>query len=270
MYRMGSLGLKQMSLQHQFDLLALRDGLESAGLNMLSVFDASYVREQLPDQFIPANCNSVLLLGNAGPSMWQALPEDCLTQDDPVDDFAVAVIQRLLSRQLAEESWQVLFPQSTVGSSLQLQKFGELAGWHFASPLGIGIHRRFGLWFAYRALVALQVEVAVHTGSHVSVAGGAEDGEAVSENKYHESSPCLSCDGTPCISACPAQALSVGRSPDLSACISHRSHPGSGCASTCVARLACPIATHWQYPPSQIAYYYDRSLASAIRWVDGS
>ena len=257
-----------MSSEQQFDLNALRDGLKNSGLNMLSVFDASYVREQLPEQTIPSNCNSVLLVGNAGPSMWQALPEDSLAQDDPVDDFAYAVITRFLSQQLASENWQILFPYSAADSSLQLQRFGELAGWHSASPLGIGIHRRFGLWFAYRALVALRVEIAAHNVSHVSLSGGAENIDALHNDEYR--SPCLSCDGTPCITACPAQALSVDRSPDLSACISHRRHPGSGCASTCVARLACPVATRWQYPSSQIAYYYDRSLASAIRWVEDS
>jgi len=80
-------------------------------------------------------------------------------------------------------------------------------------------------------------------------------------------SPCLSCEAKPCLSSCPALALSRDSNPDLTACVSHRVAPASDCASTCLARLACPIAPQYKYSDDQVAYFYGRSLTSAMRWV---
>jgi len=114
------------------------------------------------------------------------------------------------------------------------------------------INHRYGLWFAYRAVVALQCDVAF------SPAGKKLDATI--------ESPCVSCSGKPCLSACPAAALSTHSSPDLGACVDHRLSEQSDCASTCLARLACPL-TQWRYADEQIVYFYQRSLASTRLWV---
>jgi len=87
-------------------------------------------------------------------------------------------------------------------------------------------------------------------------------------NTIDMQSPCLSCADTPCVHSCPADALEVGAVPDLKACVSHRIQDGSSCANTCIARTACPLAKDLQYSEDQLAYFYGRSLASAIRWTE--
>ena len=156
---------------------------------------------------------------------------------------------RLLQGRLSAASWSLLFPQNP--GAVSLQTLGRLAGWHHPSPLGIGINQNTGLWFAYRAVVGLNVGL---------------EGELVRRMPDTES-PCVSCDNPPCLTACPADALEVGKPPDLGACVSHRVTAESSCASTCLARVACPVATQWQYKSDQLAYYYERSLPSLKAWV---
>jgi len=77
--------------------------------------------------------------------------------------------------------------------------------------------------------------------------------------RVDHSSPCATCDGRPCVSACPANAL-AGKDFDLDACLNWRMAPQSTCADTCRARLACPIGDEHRYDASQIRHSYGRSL----------
>lgn len=227
----------------------LRSGLEKAGLNMCSVFSASQVSDCWVD---PIGWQNLLLIGNTGRQMWDAMPPGYFDRDHPVDEYSSDVVSRLLSDQLSPQHWQLLFPADTE-LKLPLQDLGARAGWHHPSPLGIGINHVNGLWFAYRAVVTLDVGL-IGSQPKVTEIANAE-------------SPCISCEGAPCVTACPANALVPFESPNLRSCVSHRVSQDSTCASTCVARLACPVATEYQYAEDQIAYYYDRSLASAKLWV---
>ena len=80
--------------------------------------------------------------------------------------------------------------------------------------------------------------------------------------------PCLNCETTACLSHCPAEALTLGSDPNLDACVSHRLADDSSCASTCLARLACPVGSGFRYSDRQTAYFYNRSLVSVMRWVN--
>lgn len=225
----------------------LRRSLDSAGLNLFSVLDSGATG----DVSVPPDCQSVLLIGHSGDALWQQMPASYLSRRDPVDEYTADTVARLLKQHCPGNDWKILFPsQSPANAEPNLQNLGRLAGWHNASPLGNGIHPRYGLWFAYRAVVALNENL-------------------LSGPKLPGNSPCISCEGTPCIAACPADALSFGAQPDLKSCVEYRSAQDSVCADRCVARLRCPVAAEWRYSDQQIKYFYGRSLPSLQEWVAG-
>ncbi len=219
--------------------------LDIAGFNLFAVIG----RTALGEFAESGNWKSLLLVGNAGSAMWRAMPEEYFGRDDPVDDYSKETVKQVMAQFGGSVEWQVLFPLSAMGSHCPpLQALGRLAGWHHDSPLGSGIHSRFGLWFAYRAVVALNAEL---------------------ESTSHEAgeSPCLSCQSQACVSSCPADALSIGESPDMSCCAQYRMQPASRCAESCESRIACPVAAQWRYDTSQISYHYRLALPALGRWL---
>ena len=248
--------------------------LDDAGLNLCVPFSIDDLAVSMPGMRLPAQTSdiqtvqagdaqagsamsgrgrfrTILLIGNAGKKLWQTMPAAYLQREHPVDEYSIDSVRRVLDQFLPADGWQFLFPQVQPGMEISLQELGRLAGWHNPSPLGIGINHRHGLWFAYRAVLAIESEIT---------------GYERLDPEFSES-PCLSCDAKPCLTRCPAQALGSGSHPDLSACVSYRVQPASDCASTCLARTGCPVAPQFQYSDDQIAYFYDRSLESVKQWV---
>ncbi len=115
-----------------------------------------------------------------------------------------------------------------------------------SSPLLLQIHPQWGLWHAYRfALVLpglLEADARDFSRAATPVAANAEI--------------CLSCDGQPCLSACPVTAFGNG-SYAVDACAGHlHSAAGSDCMHKgCLARRACPIATALRYEPAHAAFH---------------
>ena len=253
---------KTMTWKSEISFRSLTSQLDDAGLNLCAQLSLADLADSMPDLDLltqhdatqprdKARFRNILLIGSAGKKLWQAMPAEYLQRDNPVDEYSVDCVNRVFAQLLPDDSWQFLFPISPSGVEISLQSLGLQAGWHHASPLGIGINGQQGLWFAYRAVLVVECDI-VDVDQIVEVTG---------------ESPCLSCDGKPCLSRCPAQALDFGSDPDLSACVAHRVLPESECVSTCLARLACPVAPQFKYSDEQVAYFYQRSLASAISWV---
>lgn len=248
-----------MSQSHTLDLSALAENLRPTGLNLFTAFPVADLADSMPDFEIPAGYNQLLLVGSAGTQLWDAMPRHYLAKSHPVDEYSIDCINHNIGQQLPEGKWLTLFPHladstAPLGVPVPLQKLGALAGWHQPSPLGIGINATNGLWFAYRSVVVVEAEVG-------TTASGAAGLVPLLE------SPCLTCETTPCLTHCPPGALAIDRNPDLTVCVSHRLAEGSSCASTCAARMACPVGQAFQYSPSQNAYFYNRSRDSVKRWI---
>lgn len=231
--------------------------LAASGLNLFKTFTAAELADSVPDLELSTSWSHLLLVGSAGADIWSAMPSEYFTRSNPVDEYSVDCIKNCLGNYLPPGKWSILFPEARANSRSEnivpLQKLGAEAGWHHASPLGIGINATHGLWFAYRAVVAIDTDVILPSG-----------------RRNESDSPCLSCETTPCLSHCPADALALTRQPDLSACVKHRIAEKSSCASTCLARLACPVGAAFKYSEQQTAYFYNRSLASTKRWIDNN
>ena len=241
-----------MSLSPKLNLNSLIADLEDCGLNLCSRISFDYLADSMPDLATQLECRELLLIGNYGNALWQTMPASYLSRQHPVDSYTADCVTRMLERQIPIDSWSLLFPQTPENIKLSLQQLGALAGWHHPSPLGIGINKDQGLWFAYRAVVALNVAL-----------NDAKAGQV----QWSRESPWLTCEQAPCLTACPASALKLKENPDLNACAGHRLTDNSSCASTCIARVACPVAPQWQYQSDQLAYYYERSLASLKLWI---
>ncbi len=216
--------------------------LTGCGLNMQAILPV----EQLPSELrsnILAKVRgfrkgaSLLLVGNGGSGFWNYLSKQSLQIDDPVDKLSIALVRDYIEQKWAGVRYQVLYPSDNV---LDLQYLGRLAGWHHDSPLKLGINPTWGLWFAYRVLVLLDLELDA-------------------TDRVASESPCLTCAAKPCVRACPANALEQGQL-SLSACSQFRKIDTSLCKFTCLARLSCPVQVHHRYGDAQIQYHYGISL----------
>lgn len=221
--------------------------LANAGLNLFAVF----ALDGLPAPVATAVANAspspnpyqrLLLIGHGGPTLWRQLQANSPAATDPVDSYSIATTHQFIDRYLAGAASLILYP-SNDQYLLPLSELGQLAGWSQPTPLGLGIHPSFGVWFAYR--VALLTTAVLPTNAPVDPTG--------------QPHACLSCTHKPCISACPAQAVQPDGF-DIFACSRYRLQPKSACADRCLARMACPMAPEQRYTLAQIQYHYQHSL----------
>lgn len=226
--------------------------LREQGLNLFAVLASA----ALPEAFHTAardagvasrDYPSLVLIGHAGNAMWRRLTAASTGGRDPVDAYSTLHSRRFLEQCLPGCRHVFVYPGPM---AIPLQQLGESAGWHYASPLGVGVHPHYGPWFGYRAAVLVDQELAVTP----PVAGN---------------SPCSRCRDKPCITACPAAALSAAAPPHVPACVDYRVAPGSPCAHRCSARLACPVGGEHRYDSGQLEYYYGRSLESILAYMTG-
>jgi len=195
------------------------------------------------------------IIANAGPTFWSTLKEQqhALNEAHPVDEHSLRIAKELASVLEHQDDVDILYPGT---GPAPLMALGKLVGWSHPSPLGLGIHSHFGLWFAYRALIftkqALQPPFPAS--------------EWVTSDSNN--SPCLTCVDTPCVSACPAFAVSLQESFDIGACAKHRMDENSECAQQCHARNACPVGMEFQYSEEQRAHHMTRALQAMVKWAE--
>lgn len=246
------------------------------------------------------NDGLLLMFGNAGGGFWQFFQQhsenmlpgrsnleetlagilmDAELGQDPIDAFAVkqaslaisTALHGLFDQHRPAVGNQALAPQFVYPSNAgqvtansnhpPLQRLGELAGWHQPSPLGTGINPRWGLWYAYRALVWLPLPLPM------DVTLTARDNTA---ELTQSTSVCASCESQACISVCPATALSFLQAPDMNACAGYRMQAASDCSDRCLAREACPVNSDNRYPRQQINYHYRKALAGLLKYFADS
>jgi epoxyqueuosine reductase len=214
------------------------DALARCGLNRQHVFDLA----DLPPAVIAtlgdtAPWRQLVLLGHGGKELWERVKAAGIAGEHPIDDFTVRSIERCFAEHLPANRYRIAYPgDAPVG----LQQLGALAGWHHAAPFMVGIDPDWGSWYAYRAVVLAD------TGFCPFPA-------------VDRSNPCSRCVNRPCIAACPAQAM-AGGGFSLARCAAYRLQPGSACAFTCQARLACPVGSAHRYDADQLRHTYSISL----------
>ncbi|NLR96406.1 4Fe-4S dicluster domain-containing protein [Rhizobium sp. P38BS-XIX] len=188
------------------------------------------------DDGLPAR--SVVLLGNIGGSiwrpfsLWRQLPEN-IGRRDPLDDWSKAIIRPVA----AEFGATAYFPSDPPWQPFQ--RWTMKAEGLKASPLGILIHPRYGLWHGYRGAL------------------GFADLLTEEPAPTDDDHPCDRCADKPCLTSCPAGAVEP-TGFDVQHCRSYlRSAQGQAtCMATgCLARNACPVGATYRYPAEQLSFH---------------
>ncbi len=137
---------------------------------------------------------TVILVGNAGPDLWQHFTAPA-NVNHPLDDWCREVLTPLAQTLGAG----IVFPFDGPPYPPFL-RWAQRAEGLLPSPIGPSIHPHFGLWHAYRGALLF---------SH-----------AMALPPPLSATPCDDCADKPCLTACPVAALSVA-AYDVPACLGH-------------------------------------------------
>jgi hypothetical protein len=192
-----------------------------------------------PDLASPKRGRALLLIGNAGAPLYDAFFSAGDTSGrNPLDDWTKRIVQPIAARLGARAA----FP-SDGPPYLPFQRWAMRAEGVKASPLGVLIHPELGLWHAYRAAFVFDQVPDLRPAPF----------------RAH---PCDSCVEKPCLTTCPAGAVTAaGYAVDK--CARHvASGAGKACRSIgCLARRACPVGADLAYPDRAMAFH----MASFLR-----
>ena len=205
-------------------LTAIRDALHAHGLMPRGAFH--------PDDDALRDARPIVLIGNAGPDMWRAFSAARQPGPDPLDAWTRAVLNPLAVRFRGAMIYP--FDGPPYAPFVAWARQAEAV---YVSPVGMAVHPVHGLWHAWRGALALPDRIALPPRSNAP-------------------SPCTTCAGQPCLSACPVDAL-VDGGYDVPACTAYlRTPEGTDCKSRgCLARRACPVGRADRYGPAQAAWH---------------
>ncbi len=212
--------------------------IEKAGLTAFGWFEP-LADDGLGELGSGRPARSAVLVGNAGPAMWEQFSRTRDPADKTLDRWTADEVSDI-ARDLGGRAY---FPFDK--PALPFQRWAQRCGQVFTSPLGLTIHPTYGLWHAFRAVIVF-TEVF--------------SGTAPVANEH----PCESCTDKPCLSTCPVDAFQPG-SYDVQACAEHMRTPaGKDCLTgACLARRACPIGRDYIYEPPQ-AEFHMQAFVKAI------
>lgn len=211
-----------------------------AGAALLPALEARLAAERLAvlggfavaegEEGFPAGTRTLLLLGPAEPGFWAHLtaqPE--WGGPDPVDRWSRRVIGRLA----CDLGAKALFPFG--GPPYHpFYAWALRTGRVWDSPVRLLVHAEQGLMVSFRGALALKEAVPVPPPL---------------------AKPCDCCPA-PCLTACPAGAL-TGAGYDLPSCHGFLDRPeGAECMTGgCLVRRACPVSQSYARLPEQSAYH---------------
>ena len=192
-----------------------------------------------------AEARAIALVGNRGSSYWEAFsqsPEARDREPDPLDRWSRRVAGEIADHHPVTP----LFPFSGP-PYYPFQQWARRAEGIEASPLGILIHPRYGLWHSYR----------------FALLGAAFDAGPVADPAE---SPCIACAARPCLHSCPVDAFD-GDGYAVDACAGYLENtPRAAChEGGCLARLACPVAVELRYLPAQGRFHLRAFLDARAR-----
>ena len=177
---------------------------------------------------------SVVMLGPAEPGFWPHLTSQSEWADgqpDPMDRWSRRVIGGLAC-DLGGKAW---FPFG--GPPYHpYYRWALRTGQVWESPVRLLVHATQGLMVSFRGALALRSQIDLPASPK----------------------PCDTC-ARPCLSACPADAL-TGAGYDVPTCHDFLNQPqGADCLSSgCHVRRACPVSQAYARLPEQSAYHMSR------------
>jgi hypothetical protein len=199
-----------------------------AGLDILGGFHPE------PEEGLQA---TLLLLGPHEPGFWAkvtASEEWADGRDDPLDRWS----RRVIGRIACDLGGKALFP-FTGPPWHPFFTWALRTGRAWPSPVRLLVHDRAGLMVSFRGALALREHVALPPPPAAS--------------------PCETCAGQPCRTACPVSAMTEA-GYDVPACHAFLdTPPGADCRGRgCAVRRACPVSAEYGRLPEQSAYHMRR------------
>ncbi len=203
----------------------------AAAAHRLAVFGAFHATEE---DALPPGTRTLVMLGPDEPRFWAHLtgqPEWRDGRADPIDRWSSRVIGDLADGL----GGQALFPFG--GPPYHpFYAWALRTGRAWPSPVTLLVHDEAGLMISYRGAIAFP--------------------DPLSVPETPRQSPCETCAGRPCLSACPPSALTEG-GYDVPACHAFLdTAQGADCLSSgCALRRACPVSQAYGRLPEQSAYH---------------
>lgn len=212
------------------DLAAVERAVRRTGLTPRGAFHPA-PGDGVPNLKPSLPSGTVVLVGNAGPEMWQAFSHGRGNAEDPLDDWSRRLVGALADRLGAV----ALFPSTR--PYLPFQRWARKAEPCHVSPLGIVIHPDYGLWHGYRGALAFAQRFDLPAADT-------------------RPSPCARCADKPCLATCPVAAFGAA-GYDVAACVTHLTgDDGRDCMEQgCRARRACPAGRTYRYEAAQAAFH---------------
>lgn len=185
-----------------------------------------------PEDGAPHGTQTLLMVGPAEPGFWAHLtaqPEWLDGAPDPVDRWS----RRVVGRMACDLGAKAVFPFGGPPYA-PFQRWAKATGRAWESPVRLLVHDVAGLMVSYRGALALKERL------DLPPAGPR---------------PCDTC-AAPCLSACPAGAL-TGAGYDVPACHAFLdSLPGQDCLTGgCHVRRACPLSQSYGRVAEQSAHH---------------
>lgn len=191
------------------------------------------------------NARSLVLVGFSGDQGWDAFTASAEWHQgevDALDRWSCRVIGGIAR----EVGAKALFPFEGP-PWWPFQKWGLRAEAASASPIGILMHPKWGLWHSWRGALAFQLNLHAPEPA-ISV------------------SPCETCEGAPCLTACPVHAFADAEY-DVTRCLSFlEGIDGKRCMTAgCMARRACPVGIEYRHLGEQARFHMKAFLESQRR-----
>jgi epoxyqueuosine reductase QueG len=224
-----------------------------SGLNLVAATSSERYDEAVTPQYrtatIAPSARSIVVIGNGGREFWKAFSRHAKEnpgwrdRDNPLDDFTRVIIERDVAPVVAQAgtAHTIIYPFISNGPTLNFMEAGKAAGLSGPSILGVVVHPVYGPWIAFRAAILLDQLI-----------------DAPGEARGFD--PCPTCVPRSCISACPADAVSVANGWDIPKCLTHRVEVETDCAPRCHARAGCVLGPEHRYPDDELAYHQMRAL----------
>jgi len=198
------------------------------------------VDDQVPDCGFASGAGTLVLVGNIGGAMWPVFEAGRRDEDDPLDQWTVRVLGRVVDHLKPALGNVVALYPSDGPPYHPFQQWAMRAEPVSPSPIGPLMHPDHGLWHAYRGALAFERKLTI-------------------PDREERENPCDTCPDKPCLSTCPIGAFTPGQY-DVKGCANYlTTESGDVClAQGCQARRACPVATHNHYSEAQGRFHMGR------------
>lgn len=205
---------------------------------------------------------TLLLIGNAGSSMWSAFSRSAEYLDgkpDPLDHWSTRIGLKLAN----EFGARALFPFGGLPYHpfLSWAKRGEPG---YASPLGLTLHPEYGLWHAYRFALAFTYNLNIDEWLDI------KEWQVAGQITAEAANPCLhcakkNCAETPCLKSCPVDAFTGSDYRVVDCARFLDQNPRHECNQQgCRARRACPVGRGYHYDDLHARFHMRQFVANHI------